>query len=107
MPKTMRGSWAGAPPLAVDPADSHAYCVRGTSRSTRYYGEKMTPTFVPSTLICMDRMSAVLRVVRHPLLRDVVLTLFVVGGGIAAELSGMRGQTDGIITTRDVIALTV
>ncbi|MFD4637336.1 sensor histidine kinase [Lentzea sp. NPDC058436] len=55
----------------------------------------------------MTRMSAGRWVASHPVLRDVALTCFVVAGGIAGELSGMRGQTDGAITTRDVVALAI
>ncbi|WP_410793246.1 sensor histidine kinase [Kribbella sp. C-35] len=41
------------------------------------------------------------------MLLDVVLACAVVAGGVAGELSGMRGETDGVITTRDVLALIV
>jgi signal transduction histidine kinase len=44
---------------------------------------------------------------RHPLFQDTVLACVVVAFGTAGELSGMRGQTDGVITTRDVLALAV
>lgn len=44
---------------------------------------------------------------RHPLFQDTVLAGVIVAFGTAGELSGMRGQTDGVITTRDVLALAV
>lgn len=44
---------------------------------------------------------------RHPLLQDVVPACAVVAFGVAAELSGMRGATDGTITGRDVLALAI
>lgn len=44
---------------------------------------------------------------RHPLFQDVVLAGVIVAFGAAGELSGMRGQTDGVITTRDVLVLAV
>jgi signal transduction histidine kinase len=49
---------------------------------------------------------AVRRWVRdHPLLMDTVLAGAVVAFGIGGELNGMRGETDGAITTRDVLAM--
>ncbi|WP_431919451.1 sensor histidine kinase [Amycolatopsis tucumanensis] len=44
---------------------------------------------------------------RHPLARDILLACVVVTFGAAGELSGMRGETDGVLTTRDVVALLV
>jgi signal transduction histidine kinase len=44
---------------------------------------------------------------RHPLLRDAVLACVVVAFGVAAELSGMGGQTDRSITGRDVLAMAI
>ncbi|MEI8409721.1 MULTISPECIES: sensor histidine kinase [unclassified Kribbella] len=43
----------------------------------------------------------------HPLHLDVVLACAVVAAGVVGELSGMRGQTDGVINTRDVAALAI
>ncbi|SEQ28015.1 sensor histidine kinase [Lentzea albida] len=55
----------------------------------------------------MTRMSVWRWVASHPVLRDIALTCVVVAGGVAGELSGMRGQTDGALTTRDFVALAV
>jgi signal transduction histidine kinase len=44
---------------------------------------------------------------RHPLLQDIVLACAVVAFGVGGELSGMRGETDGSITTRDVVAMVI
>ena len=43
----------------------------------------------------------------HPMFQDIALACAVVAFGVAGELSGMRGQTDGVVNARDVLALAV
>jgi signal transduction histidine kinase len=55
----------------------------------------------------MDPMAVRRWVSCNPLLLDTVLACVVVALGAAAELSGMRGQSDGVISARDVVAMVI